>query len=147
MKITTFHQEPIKMSAKTGPHATSTLATFIDRRMLELRHKKTQRDIAFEAGFTNPNMLTMIKKGNSKLALDRVATMAASLEVDPKYLLRITLEQYGNETVLQVFDDVIGTVVSKKEVGWLTLLREASDNSDPAVTTRARATILSIFGK
>jgi len=135
------------MSAKTGPHATSAIATFVDRRILELRYKKNQCDIAFEAGFTNPNMLTVIKKGNSKLALDRVATMAASLEVDPKYLLRITLEQSGNETVLQVFDEVIGTVVSKKEVGWLQLLREASDNSDPAVTTRARSTVLSIFGK
>ena len=135
------------MNVRTGPHAASTLATFIDRRILELRYKKTQREIATIAGFTNPNMLTMIKKGHSKLALDRVATMAASLEVDPKYLLRITLEQYGNETVARVFDEVIGTVVSQKEVGWLKLLREASDNSDPAVTTRARSAVLSIFGK
>ena len=135
------------MARKPGPHATSDLAIYLDRRILELRHKKTQRDIAIAAGFTNPNMLSMLKNGDTKLAVDRVATLAAALEVDPKYLLRITLEQYGNETVLQVFDDVIGTVVSKKEVGWLTLLREASDNSDPAVTTRARLTILSIFGK
>ncbi|AGI69012.1 hypothetical protein OAN307_c35340 [Octadecabacter antarcticus 307] len=135
------------MANKLGPHAASSLAVYIDRRILELRYKKTQREIATAAGFTNPNMLTMLKQGHSKLPIDRVATLAAALEVDSKYMLRLALAQHGNETMLRVYDEVLGTVVSQHEVGWLTLLREASDNSDPAVTTRARSTILSIFGK
>ncbi|AGI66785.1 hypothetical protein OAN307_c10800 [Octadecabacter antarcticus 307] len=135
------------MANKLGPHAASGLAVYIDRRILELRYKKTQREIATAAGFTNPNMLTMLKQGHSKLPIDRVATLAAALEVDSKYMLRLALAQHGNETMLRVYDEVLGTVVSQHEVGWLTLLREASDNSDPAVTTRARSTILSIFGK
>jgi hypothetical protein len=49
------------MARHTGPHAASELAVYLDRRILELRHKKTQREIAVTAGFTNPNMLTMIK--------------------------------------------------------------------------------------
>ena len=135
------------MANKLGPHATSGLAVYIDRRILELRYKKTQREIATTAGFTNPNMLTMLKQGHSKLPIDRVATLAAALEVDSKYMLRLALAQHGNETMVRVYDEVLGTVVSQHEVGWLSLLREASDNSDPAVTTRARSTILSIFGK
>jgi hypothetical protein len=143
------------MANKLGPHATSGLAVYIDRRILELRYKKTQREIATTAGFTNPNMLTMLKQGHSKLPMqghsklpiDRVATLAAALEVDSKYMLRLALAQHGNETMVRVYDEVLGTVVSQHEVGWLSLLREASDNSDPAVTTRARSTILSIFGK
>ncbi|AGI71588.1 hypothetical protein OA238_c14400 [Octadecabacter arcticus 238] len=135
------------MARKPGPHATSDLAIYLDRRILELRHKKTQRDIAIAAGFTNPNMLSMLKNGDTKLAVDRVATLAAALEVDPKYLLRLALAQDGNETMFRIYDEVIGTVVSHNEVGWLEVLREASGNSDPAVTTRARSTILSIFGK
>ena len=135
------------MANKLGPHAASSLAVYIDRRILELRYKKTQREIATAAGFTNPNMLTMLKQGHSKLPIDRVATLVAALEVDSKYMLRLALAQHGNETMLRVYDEVLGTVVSQHEVGWLTLLREASDNSDPAVTTRARSTILSIFGK
>jgi hypothetical protein len=135
------------MANKLGPHATSGLAVYIDRRILELRYKKTQREIATTAGFTNPNMLTMLKQGHSKLPIDRVATLAAALEVDSKYMLRLALAQHGNETMVRVYDEVLGTVVSQHEVGWLRLLREASDNSDPAVTTRARSTILSIFGK
>jgi hypothetical protein len=135
------------MANKLGPHATSGLAVYIDRRILELRYQKTQREIATTAGFTNPNMLTMLKQGHSKLPIDRVATLAAALEVDSKYMLRLALAQHGNETMVRVYDEVLGTVVSQHEVGWLRLLREASDNSDPAVTTRARSTILSIFGK
>ena len=46
-----------------------------------------------------------------------------------------------------VDNEVIGTVVSHNEVGWLEVLREASGNSDPAVTTRARAAVRAIFGK
>ena len=135
------------MARKPGPHATSDLAIYIDKRILELRYKKTQGEIATAAGFTNPNMLTMIKQGHSKLAIDRVATVAAALEADPKYLLRLALDQQGNETMARVYDEIIGTVVSRNETGWLEELREASGNSDPAMTSRARSAIRAIFGK
>ena len=90
------------MARKTGPHAKSDLAVYLDRRILELRHKKNQSEIATAAGFTNVNMLTIIKQGHSKLAIDRVATLAAALEVDPKFLLRLALAQDGNETMSRV---------------------------------------------
>ena len=34
------------MARKTGPHAKSDLAVYLDRRILELRHKKNQSEIA-----------------------------------------------------------------------------------------------------
>lgn len=135
------------MARKPGPHATTDLAIYLDRRILELRYKKSQREIAIAAGFTNPNMLSMLKNGDTKLAIDRTASLAAALEVDPKYLLRLALSQQGNETMVRIYDEVIGTVVSRNEKGWLDELREASGNSDPAVTSRARTAIRAIFGK
>ena len=135
------------MARKPGPHATSDLAIYLDRRILELRHKKNQRDIAIAAGFTNPNMLSMLKNGDTKLAIDRTASLAAALEVDPKYLLRLALAQDGNETMFRIYDEVIGSVVSQNEVGWLEVLREASGNSNPAMTSRARSAMRAIFGK
>ena len=135
------------MARKPGPHATSDLAIYLDRRILELRHKKNQRDIAIAAGFTNPNMLSMLKNGDTKLAVDRTASLAAALEVDPKYMLLLALAQQGNETMFRIYDEVIGTVVSQNEVGWLEVLREASGNSDPAITSRARSAMRAIFGK
>ena len=135
------------MAKTTGPHYGTELTEFVGRRILELRNKKTQKEIAFAAGFTSPNMLTMIKQGISKLAIDRVGTLAAALEVDPKYLLRLALAQQGNETMLRVYDEVLGTVVSRNEAIWLETIREASGNSDPVVTSRARSAVRAIFGK
>lgn len=135
------------MASKPGPHADTDLAIFLERRILQLQHKKTQRDIATEAGFTNPNMLTMLKKGQTKLAIDRVATLASALETDPKYLLRLALQQSRNETMVRVYDEVMGAVVTRNETGWLEVIREASNNSDPAVSTRARSAVRAIFGK
>jgi hypothetical protein len=65
------------------PHEDTRLAIYIERRVLELKPKKSQLQIASEAGFPNPNMVTMIKNGSSKLALDRVPSMARALECDP----------------------------------------------------------------
>tara|TARA_R110002051_G_scaffold30487_1_gene70519 strand:- start:25767 stop:26174 length:408 start_codon:yes stop_codon:yes gene_type:complete len=135
------------MTRKNGPHAGSELAIYVQRRILELRATKTQREIATQAGFPNPNMLTMIKLGDSKLAIDRVATLANALETDPKNLLRLALLQDGNQTMMRVFNDIIGTVVSRNEIAWLQELREASGSADPAVTSRTRAALRAIFGK
>jgi len=59
------------------PHEDTQLAQFVERRILELRTKKTQAEIAAQAGFNNANMVTMIKQGKSKAALDRGLSYAA----------------------------------------------------------------------
>ncbi|MDU8914023.1 hypothetical protein [Aestuariicoccus sp. MJ-SS9] len=51
------------MTKKRHPHANTRLAKFLDRRILKLSAKKTQRDIAIEAGFPNPNYVSMLKSG------------------------------------------------------------------------------------
>jgi len=55
------------------------LAKYLEQRVLELKPKKTQGDIAAEAGFVNPNMITMFKTGASKVPLDRVPALALAL--------------------------------------------------------------------
>ena len=64
------------MPIKANPHEHTRLATFVERRILELSGRKSQGEIAVEAGFVNANMLSMIKSGKSKLALDRVPARA-----------------------------------------------------------------------
>jgi hypothetical protein len=48
------------------PHAGTRLVKFLDKRILELRARKTQGQIASEVGLKQANMLTMIKSGTSK---------------------------------------------------------------------------------
>jgi len=129
------------------PHAHSHLASFIERRILELKPKKSQLQIANEAGFPNPNMVTMIKQGTSKLALDRVPSMARALDCDPAYLMRLALEQAEGDTAAQALVEIFGSPITANETGWLQEIRAASDNSDPRMTSRARTVIRTIFGK
>jgi len=50
------------------------------------------------------------KSGTSKLPLDRVLGLAKALEVDAKYLFRLTLEQQGNETTALAIEQIFGTI-------------------------------------
>ena len=128
------------------PHAGSRIAQFLDRRVLELR-PITQSVIAEKAGFANPNMLTMMKQGSSKVPLDRVPQLAAALEVDPRYLFRLAIEQDGFETRQSVIEEIFGTIVSRNELGWIQEIRDASNHTDPALTIRTRVALRAIFGR
>jgi len=129
------------------PHEETRLAKYIERRVLELKSRKSQLQIASEAGFPNPNMVTMIKNGSSKLALDRVPSMARSLECDPAYLMGLALEQAVGDTSAQAIIEIFGTPITANELGWLQEIRGASDHSDPRITNRSQAAIRAIFGR
>ena len=127
------------------PFADTRLAKFIDKRVLELR-PKSQTDIAIEAGFTRPNVLSMIRHGACRLPLDRVPGLAKALDTDPAKLFALALEQRGPDTTAAAIREIFHTVVSANEAEWLSELRKASGNTDPRLTTRARSAIRAIFG-
>ncbi|MFP1630977.1 XRE family transcriptional regulator [Zhengella sp. ZM62] len=138
----------IMTTRKPGrPYADTLLAKFVTRRVLELKYRKTQARIAADAGFTNANIMSMIKNGSSKLALDRVPALAKALECDAALLFRMALDQHDSPTTETAIRQIFRAVVTENEAAWLDELRDASDNSDPALTTRARAAIRGIFGK
>ena len=123
------------------------LAKFVETRVLELKHKKSQAEIAEEAGFISPNMVTMIKKGATKLPIDRVPAVAKALECDPALLLRLALEQGEGATAATAIFEIIGPPVTRNELVWITEIREASGDTDPRLTSRASAAIRGIFGR
>ncbi|MEI4262851.1 XRE family transcriptional regulator [Roseovarius sp. D0-M9] len=129
------------------PHEDTKLAKYIERRVLELKSRKSQLQIANEAGFPNPNMVSMIKNGASKLAIDRVPSMARAVDCDPGYLMRLALEQAVGDTAAAAIIETFGTPTTANELGWLQEIRDASDHSDPRMTARSRNTIRGIFGK
>ena len=124
------------------PYADTRLAKFLDTRLLELKHKKTQAEIAEEAGFVNPNMVTMIKKGATKLPIDRVPALAKALESDPALLLRLALEQSEGSTAATAIFEIIGQPVTKNEMAWINEVREASGDADPRLTSRDRKSVV-----
>lgn len=120
---------------------------FVKDRIKELSPTKSQREIAMESGFPNANVLSMIKNGDTKLALDRVPALAEALSVDPAFLFRLALQQKGNESIYRAAEEIFGTVVSRNEVHWLRELRDAADNTDPRLGKRERAGLRAIFRK
>src|SRR6056297_589630 len=129
------------------PFEDTRLAQYVERRILELKPRKTQSEIAAQAGFINPNMITMIKQGSSKAALDRVPALARALECDPAYLMRLALEQAVGQTAAAAVTEIFGTPVTENERGWIDAIRTVSDNSDPRLTSRSQAAINAIFGR
>ncbi len=134
------------MISRTKPHADTRLARFLQKRILELK-PKTQGEIAFEAGFVNANVLAMIKSGATKLPVDRVPALAKALACDPAWLLRLALEQEPGDTTAAALMEIMGATVTRNEIAWLTEIRDASGNSDPSLTSRARSALRAIFGK
>ena len=129
------------------PYEDSKLAVYVCKRVLELHGRKTQAEIALQAGYVSQNMISMIKQGSSKVALDRVPALAHALEADPAYVMRLALEQAIGRTAAKAVVEVFGVPVTENEVGWLHAIRDASNNSDPRLTRRSQAAIKAIFGR
>jgi len=139
------HQESDDMTKR--PYAETRLALFLQKRVLELRPKKSQIEIATEAGFPNANMMAMLKSGANKLPLDRVPSLAKALECDPRMLFKLALEQLGGDTTARAIEEIFGVVVTRNESAWIEELRLASGHSDPPMTMRGRAALRGVFGK
>lgn len=129
------------------PFETTKLARFLDQRILELKPKRSQAEIAEIAGFATPNVISMLKSGATKVPLDRVPKLAEALEVDPAYLLRLALEQAEGSTAAAAIFQIVGDPVSENERGWIAEIRDASGDTDPRLTSRARIALRAIFGK
>lgn len=136
----------MEIDVATTPFKDTDLAKYVTKRILELR-PKNQSDIAIEAGFPNANFVSMIKSGTSKLALDRVPNFAKALDCDPAFLMRMAIEQTVGSTAGRALLEILGTPVTANERLWLEEIRDASGNSDPRPTARARSAIRGVFGK
>lgn len=55
---------------------------------------KQQNEIAREAGFPKPNVISMIKTGATKLPLEKIGKFAKAIEVDPVFLLKLAMQEY-----------------------------------------------------
>lgn len=98
------------------PHEDTRMAKYVERRVLELRPTKSQAKIAAQAGYVNQNMITMIKQGRSKVALDRVPALAHALEADPAFVMQLALEQAIGRTAAEAVVEVFGEPVTANSV-------------------------------
>ena len=78
-----------KTTKKPGmPFADSAIAKYIDKKIDELKGVKTQREIAAEIDYDKPNMISMFKRGEARVPLDKIPLLAKALGVDPAHMFR-----------------------------------------------------------
>lgn len=68
-------------------------------------------------------------------------------QFNPAFLMRLALDRAVGSTAAKAISDIFGTQATENERGWLTELRDGSDNTDPRLTTRSRSVLRDIFGK
>lgn len=96
---------------------------------------KTQAAIADEAGFPNSNVISILKKGVSKVPVNRVPGLARALGVDPVYLLGLVMNEYMPET-WAVISEVLGkNLVTQAEHEVLNVVRESAEGFEARPVT------------
>lgn len=124
----------------------SEIAKFLDKRIYELSHRKSQRDIAREVGYANDNVIAMLKSGRTKVPLDRVVSIAKALETDARELFIMALTQDGNERDRAAFEVIVGEPVSANEKEFIDVLRKVSNGTDPKISVVLRKILRALFG-
>jgi hypothetical protein len=85
---------------------------------------KTQLEISKEVGFEAPNIITMLKQGKTKVPLNRVGKLATALDINPRHLMRMVLEEYMPETWLAVEETIGQLLLSHEEEEIIRTYRE-----------------------
>jgi hypothetical protein len=95
---------------------------------------KTQKQVAAEVGYEKPNIITMMKRGQTKVPLEKVPALARALGVDPVHFLRIAMLEYAPEN-WRVIEEAFGFVVTRHERELVETVRSATHGSDPRLDT------------
>jgi len=101
----------------------SLVARFIASRIEDSR--LSQKDIATLCGFENPNIITMIKHGNTKVPLDKIGLVANALEIDAIQLFKMCMEEYQPST-WNVIAPLMESALTRDESRLLMALRESA---------------------
>lgn len=116
------------------PFANTRVAKLLEERLQTLKARKSQREVAVAIGYEKPNVLSMIRRGDAKLPLEKIPALAEALEIDPAHLFRVALEDYL-PNLAELFEQWFGLLATRNEHELLLKpWRLATDDSDPAPT-------------
>jgi transcriptional regulator with XRE-family HTH domain len=94
---------------------------------------KTQKEIAEEVGFPNPNVITMIKQGKTPLPINRIGPLAKAVGLDPAFLLRLTFQEYYPDTWATLEEHLGDSLMTHRERELIKRWRNFTYNMDPSV--------------
>lgn len=109
---------------------------------------KSQLDIAREAGFNKPNIITMIKQGKTKLPMGKIGPIAKALGVDPVHLYQLAMQEYEPENWAALNEYILkAPLVTDNEMEIIHLLRQARVSNPQVRTDAERQMLLNAFSQ
>lgn len=84
---------------------------------------KSNKDIAKEIGYEAPNILSMLKSGDTKVPLARIPAIAKATGTDPKVLLDLCLEAYHPELHRLLSELAPSMLISREELQLVRFVR------------------------
>ena len=106
---------------------------------------KTQREVAQEVGYPKPNVVSMMKQGQTRVPLEKAPLFARACGVDPTFFLRLVLDEYHPEAA-RVIRDTIGEPLTKNEQDLVAIYRRAAPNGDIEITPAREQAIRQALG-
>lgn len=97
---------------------------------------KSQTEIAQQAGFDKPNVITMIKQGKTKVPLNKIGSMAKALEIDPVHFFKLVMSEYQPDLLDIITAITNQPLVTKNELDFLEVVR-SSKTVNPKLRTDA----------
>lgn len=103
---------------------------------------KSQKDVAQELGYDNPNIINMFKQGLTKVPLNKIGSLAKALAVDPVFLFSMVMLEYAPETLVAIEEIFEASILTGNERNLITAYRKATHGTDAtAVVADARDVI------
>lgn len=95
---------------------------------------KTNTEIAEALGYPRPNVVAMLKTGNMRLPLNKVAATAKALDKDPIFVLEKVLSESAPE-MWDALQSVLGDrLITGNELKLLEVVRKELDGNDVDLT-------------
>lgn len=128
------------------PYENTTIAAFLREQIDKLNDLGiSQREIASDAGYDKPNILSMFKRGETKVPLNKVLVLAKALRVDPNHFFRLATQQPDMPITATELEKIFPNAVSAGEMKVVEVIREAVGSADVAPTDEQLRKVAAIF--
>jgi transcriptional regulator with XRE-family HTH domain len=134
------------VGASSKSYGNTKIAQYLRKRIDSLTGIKSQKQIAREIGYDRPNMLSMMKTGETKVPLEKVPALAEALGCDVGHLMRLGLEQYWPNK-LDVIHEVFGRLITANEWEIVQVFRQETRDMDPKIDEEQIAKLRLLFGR
>ena len=104
---------------------------------------KLQIEISKEAGYSTSNNLTMIKQGKSRIALNKIESLANALNLCPVTLMNLALEEY--EPAIFEFIQKKSTLLSANEQAIIAIYRMCAGTKEPTLSENTTNRLTQLF--